>query len=336
MRAATEYRFACAWWVACLLVGSLVRLVSVHRQTPPILHETGLRQRLAARTTLADGRFNRLQQQEQPGRQVMSAAPPPEESSQISARWHAIAPDGACPAPVPLWDWQHLLTATLAKGPAERYKAFEAMRRSSNLEVGELQDLIQRYRQKLSEPEKLGKVKFGKDIDDKVKKGTLRRMETEGLHVQVGAGKKKQILDKYVPTELNHVNGAEKAKEHAKICTGYLDQVVAEFKTEMDKLTGLTRALTDYVPRRFKVVSSAQCDLDVMFQYNSLGTFDDLADFLSMPSPNRYHGEHVAQPVLFTSVASGETQSEASARVASSVGAPPRNGPSYAYPDGCL
>ena len=159
--------------------------------------------------------------------------------------------------------------------------------------------------QKLSEPEKLGKVKFGKDIDDKVKKGTLRRMETEGLHVQVGAGKKKQILDKYVPTELNHVNGAEKAKEHAKICTGYLDQVVAEFKTEMDKLTGLTRALTDYVPRRFKVVSSAQCDLDVMFQYNSLGTFDDLADFLSMPSPNRYHGEHVAQPVLFTSVASG-------------------------------
>ena len=99
-----------------------------------------------------------------------------------------------------------------------------------------------------------------------MKKGTLRRMETEGLHVQVGAGKKKQILDKYVPTELNHVNGAEKAKEHAKICTGYLDQVVAEFKTEMDKLTGLTRALTDYVPRRFKVVSSAQCDLDVMFQ----------------------------------------------------------------------
>ena len=102
--------------------------------------------------------------------------------------------------------------------------------------------------QKLSEPEKLGKVKFGKDIDDKVKKGTLRRMETEGLHVQVGAGKKKQILDKYVPTELNHVNGAEKAKEHAKICTGYLDQVVADLNSDQSSQSEFDLALTSAPP----------------------------------------------------------------------------------------
>lgn len=152
MSAASVTRFACAWWAACLLVGSLVRLVSLHPQTPPVLHGNGLRQQLAARTTLAASRFNQLQPQ-QPGQPQVDASRLPEESSQISARWHAIAPDGACPAPVPLWDWQLLLDATLAEGPAERYKAFEAMRRTSNLEVGELQDLIHRYRQKLREPE---------------------------------------------------------------------------------------------------------------------------------------------------------------------------------------
>ena len=37
----------------------------------------------------------------------------------------------------------------------------------------------------------------------------------------------------------------------------------------------------------------------------ALGEFDDLAAFLAAPSPNRYHAEHYAQPVLLTSVASG-------------------------------
>ena len=39
-----------------------------------------------------------------------------------------------------------------------------------------------------AEPEKLAKVSFGKEVNDKVKKGVFTRTETPGLYVQTGAG----------------------------------------------------------------------------------------------------------------------------------------------------
>ena len=67
--------------------------------------------------------------------------------------WHALAPSGRCPAPIPTWDWQLLLAAARAERSHERYQAMERLRASSSLAYGELAQLVYRYRAKLRDPE---------------------------------------------------------------------------------------------------------------------------------------------------------------------------------------
>ena len=67
--------------------------------------------------------------------------------------WHALAPSGRCPAPIPTWDWQLLLAAARAERSHERYQAMERLRASSSLAYGELAQLVHRYRAKLRDPE---------------------------------------------------------------------------------------------------------------------------------------------------------------------------------------
>ena len=67
--------------------------------------------------------------------------------------WHALAPSGRCPAPIPTWDWQLLLAAARAERSHERYQAMERLRASSSLAYGELVQLVHRYRAKLRDPE---------------------------------------------------------------------------------------------------------------------------------------------------------------------------------------
>ena len=67
--------------------------------------------------------------------------------------WHALAPSGRCPAPIPTWDWQLLLAAARAEKLRERYKAMETLRASSSLAYGELVQLVHSYRAKLRDPE---------------------------------------------------------------------------------------------------------------------------------------------------------------------------------------
>lgn len=168
------------------------------------------------------------------------------------------------------------------------------------------------HAQKLVEPEKVSKCKFGKDIDDKIKKGVLLRVEKSILCVQVGAGKKKQQLLDYPLSHLTLVSVNDKLAAHQKTCAAYFDAVIARYETLTDALTGFPRALPamddasgrDFVPRRLKTSpDGAQLDLEVAWAYNSLGTFDDLAAFLAAPSESRYQGEHLSQPVLLTNAA---------------------------------
>ena len=67
--------------------------------------------------------------------------------------WHALAPSGRCPAPIPTWDWQLLLAAARAERTHERYEAMEALRASSSLAYGELVQLVHSYRAKLRDPQ---------------------------------------------------------------------------------------------------------------------------------------------------------------------------------------
>ena len=67
--------------------------------------------------------------------------------------WHALAPSGRCPAPIPTWDWQLLLAAARAERSHERYEAMERLRASSSLAYGELVQLVHSYRAKLRDPE---------------------------------------------------------------------------------------------------------------------------------------------------------------------------------------
>jgi hypothetical protein len=66
-------------------------------------------------------------------------------NSNPNAHWHAIGPDGECPATVPEWDWQLMLDAAQSKGdPSAREAALGSLARSSQLGLGELTDLSQR------------------------------------------------------------------------------------------------------------------------------------------------------------------------------------------------
>jgi hypothetical protein len=67
--------------------------------------------------------------------------------------WHALAPSGRCPAPIPTWDWQLLLAAARAERSHELYEAMERLRASSSLAYGELVQLVHSYRAKLRDPE---------------------------------------------------------------------------------------------------------------------------------------------------------------------------------------
>jgi len=71
----------------------------------------------------------------------------------VRSSWHAIAPDGTCPAAVPQWEWGSLLRAALADAPHERAVALGELRSSSRLPLGELHELAARYRQVLDNRE---------------------------------------------------------------------------------------------------------------------------------------------------------------------------------------
>ena len=60
--------------------------------------------------------------------------------------WHVVDPDGACPASVPDWDWQLLLKAAEASDdPPKREAALTELAANSNMRLGELGDLSNRY-----------------------------------------------------------------------------------------------------------------------------------------------------------------------------------------------
>jgi hypothetical protein len=82
---------------------------------------------------------------------VRSGARFSEPSSALLLRtsWHAVAPDGTCPAPLPMWDWRILLRAALATRSVERRAALEVLRQSSRLPLEELHNLADRYSQVL-------------------------------------------------------------------------------------------------------------------------------------------------------------------------------------------
>jgi len=166
------------------------------------------------------------------------------------------------------------------------------------IDVTVVDDAGQEVGQKYSEPEKLAKCSFGKEVNDKVKKGVFIRKEEKGLYVQLGAGKKKQILADYPLHPVNIVQGTEKIAIHSKTVNAFYETLIDQYSKLEDRLTGFNRPHGDYVPRRFKVVDTGPCNLELMFKYNSCETFMDLAQFLSDPSPDRYHKEHQAQPVL--------------------------------------
>ena len=70
--------------------------------------------------------------------------------------WHAIAPDGSCPAEVPQWDWQLLLRAAQLPPGAARLAALDALRATSNLPRSELDLLASTYARVLANPEFAG------------------------------------------------------------------------------------------------------------------------------------------------------------------------------------
>jgi hypothetical protein len=118
--------------------------------------------------------------------------------------------------------------------------------------------------QKFVEPAKLAKVSFGKEVNEKVKKGTFTRTESTGRHVQIGAGKRKQVLTEYPLSVHNFVDGTEKAAAHFKTCTAYLDAMAEQYTLLEDRLTGVKRPKDCYVPRRFRVVDTGPCELAVL------------------------------------------------------------------------
>ena len=71
-----------------------------------------------------------------------------------SSTWHALGPEGKCPAEVPDWDWQLLLRAAEARTDAPaRETALAELAARSRLGLGELGDLSRRYEAVLSSPE---------------------------------------------------------------------------------------------------------------------------------------------------------------------------------------
>ena len=44
-----------------------------------------------------------------------SLHPPPPPDAGAFTTWHALAPDGGCPAPIPAWDWRTFLRAALGE-----------------------------------------------------------------------------------------------------------------------------------------------------------------------------------------------------------------------------
>ena len=121
------------------------------------------------------------------------------------------------------------------------------------------------------------------------------------MYVQIGAGKKKQILHEYPLSQLNYVSYPERAVGLQKAVGAYFDAMQAEYRLIEDPLTGFPRELGDFVERRFRVVDSAQVDLERLWSFNSLSTFDDLAAFLAEPSTERLGNKHNASPVLLVS-----------------------------------
>eukprot|EP00965_Chrysotila_dentata_P074912 2475501-Pleurochrysis_carterae.AAC.1 len=91
--------------------------------------------------------------------------PGSEGSALLPSSWHAVAPDGSCPARIPQWDWHHLLTAATATDALSREANLAALRLTSGLPLDELQawhgllitesqqELSQRYKAVLENPE---------------------------------------------------------------------------------------------------------------------------------------------------------------------------------------
>lgn len=67
--------------------------------------------------------------------------------------WHAVSPDGSCPAEVPQWEWRVLMQAAMAREAHSRADALDALRTSSRLPLAELKELAGRYAQVLTNPE---------------------------------------------------------------------------------------------------------------------------------------------------------------------------------------
>lgn len=91
-------------------------------------------------------------------RALASHAPPRDASGAagplaVHSSWHAVAPDGSCPAAVPHWEWRDLLAAALATQPRERAAALAALHASSRLPHSELQQLAGRYAEVLANRE---------------------------------------------------------------------------------------------------------------------------------------------------------------------------------------
>lgn len=94
-------------------------------------------------------------------------AQPSHREFAIRSVWHGIASDGSCPAQIPQWDWRVLLAAARARESHERGAMLEELRRTSRLPLGELQQLVSRYSQVLSNPEFVGIL----DVDNQPCKG---------------------------------------------------------------------------------------------------------------------------------------------------------------------
>ena len=82
--------------------------------------------------------------------------PPPPPDAGAFTTWHALAPDGGCPAPIPAWDWRTFLRAAQATSARERQEALGALHAASRVPEGQLMRLAQSYDAKLRAREFVG------------------------------------------------------------------------------------------------------------------------------------------------------------------------------------
>ena len=85
-----------------------------------------------------------------------SLHPPPPPDAGAFTTWHALAPDGGCPAPIPAWDWRTFLRAAQATSARERQEALGALHAASRVPEGQLMRLAQSYDAKLRAREFVG------------------------------------------------------------------------------------------------------------------------------------------------------------------------------------